>query len=63
MIHYRSLGLLSKLVRLFSYVSLVSQSKEARHIDLKTVYGKIGEVYGNKMSIDIKNVFNGVMVS
>ena len=39
----------------------MSQRKGARHIDLKTVYGKIDEVYGDKTSIDIKNVFDGVV--
>ena len=45
----------------FVQLSLVSQRKEARHIDLKTVYGKIDEVYGDKTSIDVKNVFDGMV--
>ena len=45
----------------FVWLSLVRQNRTARHLDLKTVYGRIDEVYGDKTSIDIKDVFNGVM--
>ena len=46
----------------FVRLSLVRQNYGvARHLDLKTVYGKIDEVYGDKTSIDIKDIFNGVV--
>ena len=44
----------------FIQLSLVRQNKGARHIDLKTVYGKIDEVYGDKTNVDIKDVFSNV---
>ena len=44
----------------FIQLSLVRQSKGARHIDLKTVYGKIDDVYGDKTNVDIQEVFRNV---
>ena len=44
----------------FIQLSLVRQNKGARHIDLKTVYGNIDEVYGDKTNVDIKDVFSNV---
>ena len=45
----------------FVRLSLVRQNGTARHLDLKTVCGKIDEVYGDKTSIDIKDIFQGVV--
>ena len=44
----------------FIQLSLVSQTKGARHINLKTVCGKIDEVYGDKTTIAVKKIFENV---
>ncbi len=44
----------------FVQLSLVRQNNGARHVDLKTVYGKIDEVYGDKTNVAIKDIFDNV---
>ena len=42
----------------FIQLALVGQAKEARHLHLKTVYGDIDEIYGDKTKVAIENIFD-----
>ena len=42
----------------FIQLALVGQAKGARHLHLKTVYGDIDEIYGDKTKVAIENIFD-----